>query len=151
MSITYFTIAYTIDTLLSIYLPQVPWLTMRQNTQSPVRLGQTVGFEYVHGQAFHDRPIFGRISHISYFVRDFVIVMVSMDPQAFASSIYLAIPRQWIILPLLPTIKYRLSHHSLPRARFIQFLNPSHGVYYSDRMDDHRKGSRTVEKIRNHG
>src|ERR1700678_1798407 len=49
----YFTIAYTIDTILSSYHPLIPWLTMRQNNCTPIWLGDIVGQEHTHGPSFH--------------------------------------------------------------------------------------------------
>jgi hypothetical protein len=152
MTSTYFTIAFTIDTLLSLYNPLIPWLAVRQNNQTPIRLGDIVGFEHAHGPAFHAQPfpMYGRICGISHFVQGFVIVMASMDPQTFKvfnSTIYIAIPRQWIILPFKSALIYRLSYRSLPTPRFLHLLDPSHGVYQSDRLEEHLEGSRTVKKV----
>src|ERR1700678_3470249 len=59
----YFTIAYTIDTILSSYHPLIPWLAMRQNNCTPIRLGDIVGLEHTHGPSFHAQPspMYGRI------------------------------------------------------------------------------------------
>src|SRR6202046_5694183 len=45
----YLSIANTVDTLLSCYHPLIPWLAMRQSDHSPLRLGQTIGLEHIHG------------------------------------------------------------------------------------------------------
>ena len=148
----YFTIAYTIDTILSSYHPLIPWLAMRQNNCTPIRLGDIVGLEHTHGPSFHAQPspMYGRICRISHFVKGFVIVMASMDPQVFKifnSTIYIAIPRQWMALPLKSALKYRLSYRSLPTPRFLHLLDWSHGVYQSDRLEEHLEGSRTVHQV----
>ena len=148
----YLTIAYTVDTLLSTFHPFIPWLVMRQSDRTPLRMGYTIGFEHVHGVPFRDQksPMFGHISAISHFVQGFVIVMVSMDPQSFKtfhSTIYLAIPRSWIILPLLPSIKYRLAYRSLSAPRFLHLLDPTHGVYQSVRLEDRQEGSRMIQEV----
>ena len=148
---TYLTIAYTIDTLLSAYHPLIPWLAMRQSNRTPLQLGYTIGFEYVHGPPFRDQkfPVFGHISAISHFVQGFVILMVSMDPQAFKtfqSTIYVAIPRSWINLPTLPSLRYRLAYRSLSTPRFHHLLDPTHGVYQSKRLEDRIQGSRTIQE-----
>jgi hypothetical protein len=149
---TYLSISYTIDTLLSAYHPLIPWLAMRQSNKVPLRLGSTVGFEYVHGPPFCDQkfPVYGHISAISHFVQGFVIVMVSMDPQAFKSfqsTIYVAIPRSWINLPTLSSIRYRLAYRSLSAPRFNHLLDPTHGVYRSERLEDSIPGSRTIQEV----
>jgi hypothetical protein len=147
----YLSIAHTIDTILSFYHPLTPWLAMRQSNRSPLRIGQQIGLEHVHGASFLTQPLpmYGRICAISRFVQGFVIVMASVDPQtfkAFKSTIYIAIPRDWIILPLRQSIIYRLSYRSLPRPRFTHLLDPSHGVYRSDRLHNHIEGSRTIKR-----
>ena len=152
MTSTYFTIAFTIDTLLSSYNPLIPWLAIRQNNRIPIRLGDIIGFEHAHGPAFRAQPfpMYGHICGISHFVQGFVIVMASMDPQTFKalnSTIYIAIPRQWIILPFKSALIYRFSYRSLPTPRFLHLLDPSHGVYQSDRLEEHLEGSRTVKKV----
>jgi len=151
MTSMYFTIAYTIDTLLSSYNPLITWLAMRQSNQIPIRLGDIVGFEHAHGPAFPAQPVpmYGHICSISYFVQGFIVVMASMDPQtfkAFNSTIYIAIPRQWIMLPFKSALIYRLSYRSLPTPRFFHLLDPSHGVYQSDRLEGYLEGSRTVKR-----
>jgi len=148
----YLSIANTVDTLLSCYHPLIPWLAMRQSDHSPLRLGQTIGLEHIHGLSFPTQPLpmFGRICAVSHFVQGFVIVMASVDPQtfkAFESTIYIAIPRHWITLSFRQSINYRLSYQSLPRPRFLHLLDPSHGVYRSDRLQDEIKGSRSVKKV----
>jgi hypothetical protein len=125
---------------------------MRQSNQIPIQLGQVIGLEYAHGPAFSAQPLpmYGRICGISHFVQGFVIVMASMDPQTFKvfnSTIYIAIPRQWIILPFKSALIYRLSYRSLPTPRFLHLLDPSHGVYQSNRLEEHLEGSRTVKKV----
>ena len=150
-TLVYLSIANTIDTLLSCHHPLIPWLALRQSNRSPLRLGQTIGLEHVHRCSFlaQPLPIFGRICAVSHFVQGFVIVMASVDPQtfkAFESTIYIAIPRQWIILPLRPSIIYRLSYQSLPRPQFLHLLDPTHGVYRSDRLTDNIEGSRTIKR-----
>ena len=151
MTSTYFTIAYTIDTLLSLYNPLIPWLAIQQNNRIPIRLGNIVGFEHAHGPAFHTQPfpMYGCICSISYFVQGFVVMMASMDPKTFKtfnSTIYIAIPRQWIILLFKSALIYRLSYRSLPTPRFLHLLDPSHGVYQSDRLEEYLEGSRTVKR-----
>src|ERR1700678_4815708 len=76
-SSVYFTIAYTIDTILSSYHTLIPWLTMRQNNCTPIWLGDIVGLEHTHGPSFHAQPspMYGHICRISHFVKGFVIVM----------------------------------------------------------------------------
>jgi hypothetical protein len=148
----YLSIAYTVDTILSFYHPRIPWLAMRQSNDSPLRIGQQIGLEHVHKTSFVNQPLpmYGRICAISRFVQGFVIMMVSVDPQtfkAFESTIYIAIPRHWIILPLKQSIIYRLSYRSLPKPRFLHLLDPWHGVYRSIRLQDIIEGSRTVKKV----
>lgn len=148
----YITIAYTLDTILSKYHPLIPWLAMRQNNHQSIRLGDIVGFEQVHGPAFHEQqpPVYGRLSGVSHCVQGFVIVMASMDPQtfkAFNSLIYVAIPRQWISLPFRPSVIYRLAYKSLPIPRFLHLLDRSHGVYQSRRLKEDTEGSRTVTQV----
>src|ERR1700679_1837183 len=65
----------------------------------------------------------------------------------FNSTIYIAIPRQWMALPLKSALKYRLSYRSLPTPRFLHLLDWSHGVYQSDRLEEHLEGSRTVHQV----
>ena len=94
--------------------------------------------------------MYGCICAISQFVQGFVIMMVSVDLQmfkAFESTIYIAIPRHWITLPLKQSIIYRLSYRSLPKPRFLHLLDPWHGVYQSIRLQDKIEGSRTVKKV----
>jgi hypothetical protein len=148
----YLSIANTVDTLLSFYHPRIPWLAMRQSNDSPLQMGQQIGLEHVHGNSFVNQslPMYGRICAISRFVQGFVIMMVSVDPQtfkAFESTIYLAIPRHWINLPIKQSIIYRLSYRSLPKPRFLHLLDPGHGVYQSVRLQDKIKGSRSVKKV----
>lgn len=150
----YITIAYTLDTILSKYHPLIPWLAMRQNNCQSIRLGTIIGFEHVHGPAFHNQqpPIYGRISSISHFVQGFIIITASMDARtfkAFGSQIYVAIPRQWFSLPLLSAFNYRLTYKSLPQPRFLHLLNQSHGVYQLNRLKEDIEGSRTVQKSEN--
>ena len=151
MTSTYFTIAHTNDTLLSLYNPLIPWLAIQQNNRIPIRLGNIIGFEHAHGPAFHTQPfpMYGRICSISYFVQGFAVVMASMDPQsfkAFNSTIYIAIPHQWIILPFKSALIYQLSYQSLPTPRFLHLLDPLHGVYQSDCLEGYLEGSRTVKR-----
>jgi hypothetical protein len=148
----YLSITSTVDTILSCHHPLIPWLAMRQSNRLPLQIGQKIGLEHVHGVSFLKQPLpmYGCICAISHFVQGFVIVMASVDPQtfkAFESTIYIAIPRQWITLSLRPAIRYRLSYQSLPRPRFLHLLDPSHGVYRSDRLEDNIEGSRTVKKV----
>jgi len=148
----YLSIAYTTNTLLSFYHPRTPWLAMRQSNRSLLRIGQQIGLEHVHETSFLTQPLpmYGRICAISYFVQGFVIVMASVDPQtfkAFESTIYITIPCQWISLPLRSAVIYRLAYRSLPRPRFIHLLNPSHGVYHSDCLQENIRGSRMVKKV----
>src|ERR1700735_3857617 len=93
--------------------------------------------------------MFGRICAISHFVQGFVIMMASVDPQtfkAFKLTIYIAIPRHWITLSFRQSINYQLSYQSLPRPRFLHLLDPSHGVYLSDRLQEGIKESRKDKK-----
>jgi len=148
----YLSIAYTIDTILSFYHPLTPWLAMRQSNCSPLRIGQQIGLEYTHGLPFLAQPLpmYGRICAISHFVQGFVIVMASVDPQtikAFKSTIYIAIPRQWINLPLRSAIIYQLSHRSLPEPRFLHLLDPLHEVYRMRCLKENIRGSRMVKKV----
>ena len=150
--LVYLSIAHTINTLLSCYHPLIPWLAMRQSDHSPLQLGQTIGLEHIHGPSFPTQPLpmFGHICAISHFVQGFVIVMASVDPQTFKvfeSTIYIAIPRHWITLSFRQSINYRLSYQSLPRPQFLHLLDPSHGVYRSDHLQDKIKGSRSVKKV----
>src|ERR1700735_4272468 len=48
----YLLIANTVNILLSCYHPLIPWLAMRQSDHSPLRLGQTIGLEHIHGPSF---------------------------------------------------------------------------------------------------
>ena len=148
----YLTIAFTIDTLLTKYHPLTPWLAMRQNISVPLRIGYIIGIKPVHGPPFYDQqyPKYGRISGISHFVQGFVIVMVSMDPQAlkkFNSTIFIAIPRSWIKLPMLLALRYRLAYRSLSTPRFLHLLDPTHGVYRTDRLEEKIAGSRTIQEL----
>lgn len=148
----YITIAFTIDTILSKYHPLIPWLAMRQNNHQSIQLGAIIGFEHIHGPAFHNQQIYGRISSISHFVQGFVFVTASMDPQtfkAFGSHIYVAIPRQWFSLPLLSALSYRLTYKSLPQPRFLHLLDRSHGVYRLNHLKKEIEGSRTVQEAKN--
>lgn len=143
------TIVYTIDLILSVYHPFIPWLALCQHDQTPIRIGHRLAFQQVYGPTFQQRPIYGRISHISHYIQGFVIVVVAMDPQSFASAIYLAIPRSWITLSPLSSIIYRLSYHSLPTsARFTHFLDPSHPVYQSEHLMTRPHGSQLSRRCR---
>jgi hypothetical protein len=116
--LVYLSIVNTLDTLLSCHHPLIPWLAMQQSNCSLLRIGQQIGLEYTHGTPFLAQPLpmYGCICAISHFVQGFVIVMASVDPQtfkafkAFKLTIYIAIPRQWITLPLHTAIIYQLSH-----------------------------------------
>ncbi|KAF8803409.1 hypothetical protein BYT27DRAFT_7195707 [Phlegmacium glaucopus] len=99
MSHTMLSIVFTIDMLLSIYHPFVPWLLV---------------FDHIFGPSFQEWPVYGCISYISHYVQGFVIVVVAMDQKVFPSAIYLAIPRSWISLSPLSSLIYLLSYHSLP-------------------------------------
>lgn len=148
----YISIANTLDTLLSCHHPLIPWLAMRQSNHSPLRIGQTIGMEYTHGPLFADQtlPMYARICGISYFVQGFVIVMASVDPQSvksFESTIQIAIPRQWISLPFLSAVNYRLFYQSLSQPRFIHLLKPSHAVHRHQCFQVNIAGSRTVKKV----
>jgi hypothetical protein len=150
--LVYLSIANTLDTLLSCHHPLIPWLAMRQSNCSSLRIGQKIGLEYTHGLPFLAQPLpmYGRICAISHFVQGFVIVMASVDPQtfkAFESTIYIAIPRHWITLPLRTAIIYQLSHRSLPKPRFLHLLDPSHEVYRMRCLMDNIRGSRMVKKV----
>jgi hypothetical protein len=62
-------------------------------------------------------------------------------------TIYIAIPRQWITLPLHTAIIYQLSHWSLPKPRFLYLLDPLHEVYRMACLQEHIIGSRMVKKV----
>lgn len=150
--LVYLSIANTLDTLLSCHHPLIPWLAMRQSNRSSLRIGQKIGLELTHETPFPAQllPMYGHICAISHFVQGFVIVMASVDPQtfkAFESTIYIAIPRQWITLPLRSAVIYRLAYRSLPKPRFLHLLNPSHAVYRSRCLEENVKGSRMVKKV----
>jgi hypothetical protein len=151
-NLVYLSIAYTLDMLLSCPHPLIPWLAIRQSNCSSLQIGQKIGLEHTHGLPFSAQPlpIFGRICAVSHLVQGFVIVMASVDPQtfkAFESTIYIAIPRQWISLPLRSAVIYRLAYRSLPKPRFLHLLDPSHGVYRSRCLEENIKGSRMVKKV----
>ncbi|KAF8810715.1 hypothetical protein BYT27DRAFT_7185679, partial [Phlegmacium glaucopus] len=129
MSSTMLSIIYTIDMLLNIYHLFVPWLVIQQSDQSTIRIGHRLAFDRIYGPSFQERPVYGRISHISHYVKGFVIVVVAMDPQVFPSAIYLAIPRSWISLSPLSSLIYLLSYHLLPKPSFTRYLKPSHPLY----------------------
>ncbi|KAF8799654.1 hypothetical protein BYT27DRAFT_7181031 [Phlegmacium glaucopus] len=129
MSHTMLSIVFTIDMLLSIYHPFVPWLVIQQSDQSTIRVGHRLAFDRILGPSFQERPLYGRINYISHYVQGFVIVVVAMDPQVFPSAIYLAIPRSWISLSPLSSLIYLLSYHSLPKPSFTRYLKPSHPLY----------------------
>ncbi|KAF8797728.1 hypothetical protein BYT27DRAFT_7204143 [Phlegmacium glaucopus] len=129
MSHTMLSIIYTIDMLLNIYHPFVPWLAIQQSDQSTIHIGHQLTFDHIFGPSFQERPVYGHISYISHYVKGFVIVVVAMDPQVFPSAILLAIPRSWIALSPLSSIIYLLSYHSLPKPSFTQYLRPSHPLY----------------------
>ncbi|KAF8815869.1 hypothetical protein BYT27DRAFT_7188811 [Phlegmacium glaucopus] len=129
MSHTMLSIVFTIDMLLSIYHPFVPWLVIQQSHQSTIRVGHRLAFDRILGPSFQERPLYGRINYISHYVQGFVIVVVAMDPQVFPSAIYLAIPRSWISLSPLSSLIYLLSYHSLPKPSFTRYLKPSHPLY----------------------
>ncbi|KAF8810329.1 hypothetical protein BYT27DRAFT_7186790 [Phlegmacium glaucopus] len=129
MSSTMLSIIYTIDMLLNIYHLFVPWLVIQQSDQSTIHIGHRLAFDRIFGPSFQERPVYGCISHISHYVKGFVIVVVAMDPQVFASAIYLAIPRSWISLSPLSSLIYLLSYHSLPKPSFTRYLKPSHPLY----------------------
>ena len=131
MSVTTLSIIYTIDMILSIYHPFIPWLVIQQSDHSTIRIGHRLAFDRIYGPSFQERPVYGHISYISHYVKGFVIVVVAMDPQVFPSAIYLAIPRSWITLSPLSSIIYLLSYHSLPKPTFTWYLNPSHHLYCS--------------------
>jgi hypothetical protein len=145
MSLTILTIVYTIDMILSVYQPFIPWLALRQNNSSPLRVGQSLNFEFVH-RSPSQRAVSGRIRGISHFCQGFVIVIVAMDPKAFASAVYVAIPRSWIVLTPLSSLIYRLSYHSLPVPRFTHFLDPSHTIHQSDCLQNSPEGSRHARR-----
>ncbi|KAF8809278.1 hypothetical protein BYT27DRAFT_7187963 [Phlegmacium glaucopus] len=129
MSHTMLSIVFTIDMLLSIYHPFVPWLVIQQSNQSTICIGHRLPFDRIFGPSFQERPLYGRINYISHYVQGFVIVVVAMDPQVFPSAIYLAIPRSWISLSPLSSLIYLLSYHSLPKPSFTRYLKPSHPLY----------------------
>ncbi|KAF8812619.1 hypothetical protein BYT27DRAFT_7182581, partial [Phlegmacium glaucopus] len=129
MSHTMLSIVFTIDMLLSIYHPFVPWLVIQQSDQSTIRTGHRLAFDRILGPSFQERPLYGRINYISHYVQGFVIVVVAMDPQVFPSAIYLAIPHSWISLSPLSSLIYLLSYHSLPKPSFTWYLKPSHPLY----------------------
>ncbi|KAF8808697.1 hypothetical protein BYT27DRAFT_7188664 [Phlegmacium glaucopus] len=108
MSHTMLSIVFTIDMLLSIYHPFVPWLVIQQSDQSTIRIGHQLAFDHIFG---------------------LVIIVVAMDPQVFPSAIYLAIPRSWISLSPLSSLIYLLSYNSLPKPSFTRYLKPSHPLY----------------------
>ncbi|KAF8801290.1 hypothetical protein BYT27DRAFT_7198365, partial [Phlegmacium glaucopus] len=81
MSHTMLSIVFTIDMLLSIYHPFVPWLVIQQSDQSTIRIGHRLAFDRIFGPSFQERPLYGRINYISHYVQGFVIVVVAMDPQ----------------------------------------------------------------------
>ncbi|KAF8799235.1 hypothetical protein BYT27DRAFT_7202402 [Phlegmacium glaucopus] len=125
MSSTMLSIIYTIDMLLNIYHPFVPWLVIQQSDQSNIHIGHRLAFDRIYGPSFQERPVYGRISYISHYVKGFVIVVVTF----FASAIYLAIPRSWITLSPLSSLIYLLSYHSLPKPSFTRYPKPSHPLY----------------------
>ncbi len=150
--LVYLSIANTLDTILSCHHPLIPWLAMQQSNHSLLQIGQKIGLEYVHGPSFLAQllPMYGCICAISHFVQEFVIVMASVDPQtfkAYESTIYIAIPCQWISLLLQSAIIYQLAYQSLPRPQFLHLLDPSHGVYCSQCLEENIKGSRMVKKV----
>ncbi|KAF8799849.1 hypothetical protein BYT27DRAFT_7200813 [Phlegmacium glaucopus] len=129
MTSTMLSIIYTIDMLLNIYHPFVPWLAIQQSDHSAICISHRPAFDRIYGPSFQERPVYGRISCISHYVKGFVIIVVAMDPQVFASAIYLAIPRSWIALSPLSSLIYLLSYHSLPKPSFTRYLKPSHPLY----------------------
>ena len=131
MSVTTLSIIYTINMILSIYHPFIPWLAIQQSNQSTICISHRLAFDHIYGPSFQERPVYGHISYISHYVKGFVIVVVAMDPQVFPSAIYLAIPHSWISLSPLASLIYHLSYHSLPKPTFTWYLNPSHHLYHS--------------------
>ncbi|KAF8805369.1 hypothetical protein BYT27DRAFT_7193107 [Phlegmacium glaucopus] len=129
MSHTMLSIVFTINMLLSIYHPFIPWLVIQQSDQSTIRIGHRLAFDRILGPSFQERPLYGHINYISHYVKGFVIIVVAKDPQVFPSAIYLAIPRSWIALSPLSSIIYLLSYHSLPKPSFTWYMKPSHPLY----------------------
>ena len=125
---------------------------MRQNNQTRLHLGQTIGFEFINGTSFLNQSprICGIVHSISHYVQGFVIVIISMDPQVFRSAIYLAIPCHWITLPPLSALYYWLAYHSLPTPPFNHLLDQSHVAYQSDQLQHHLEGSRLCTRSRWH-
>ncbi|KAF8817353.1 hypothetical protein BYT27DRAFT_7247575 [Phlegmacium glaucopus] len=74
MSHTMLSIVFTIDMLLSIYHPFVPWLVIQQSNQSTIRISHRLAFDRILGPSFQERPLYGRINYISHYVQGFVIV-----------------------------------------------------------------------------
>jgi hypothetical protein len=151
-NLVYLSIAYTLDMLLSCPHPLIPWLAIRQSNCSLLRIGQKIGLEHAHGLPFSAQslPIFGRICAVSHLVQGFVIVMASVDPQtfkAFKSTIYIAIPRQWITIPLRPAFTYQFAYRSLPKPRFLHLLDPSHEIYRMRCLQEDITGSRMAKKV----
>ncbi|KAF8801920.1 hypothetical protein BYT27DRAFT_7197633 [Phlegmacium glaucopus] len=129
MSHTMLSIIFTIDMLLNIYHPFVPWLAIQQSDQSTIRISHRLVFDRIFGPSFQEWPLYGRINYISHYVQGFVIVVVAMDPQVFPSAFYLAIPCSWISLSPLSSLIYLLSYHSLPKPSFTRYMKPSHPLY----------------------
>ena len=148
MSTTHLAIIYTIDELLTIYHPLVPWLVLWQSDHTQLWIGQHITVENVYGPTFAERPIYGCIWEVSHFMKGFVIVIVAMDPPSFRSAIYLAIPHSWFALGPLLSLTYRLSFCSLSPPRFIHYLDPSHVVYVTDCLWESPEGSRLYRRSR---
>ncbi|KAF8800333.1 hypothetical protein BYT27DRAFT_7262979 [Phlegmacium glaucopus] len=68
MSHTMLSIVFTIDMLLSIYHPFVPWLAIQQSDQSTIRIGHRLAFDRIYGPSFQEQPVYGRINYISHYV-----------------------------------------------------------------------------------
>ena len=145
---TRLSIVYTIDTLLTIYLPNVPWLAMRQNNHQSICVGQNIEIEQVYGPAFpkQKQHTYGHIQEVSHYVKGFIVFIVKMDPKAFSSAIYLAVPRSWVRLGPISSIVYRLWYRSLPEPKFVHFMDPTHPIHCSDGLISSPPGTRLCRR-----